>query len=111
MAATSRTETAMKRDAERKLATAKVRYSTVVFVAVVEDTLFANQPTHGSHQAGDPIEYLRQQCLARGATGIMGLGRTFKIMDDDGSHTLTFPEFKKGMHDYGVYLNEDKVVI
>ena len=41
----------------------------------------------------------------------MGLGRTFKIMDDDGSHTLTFPEFKKGMHDYGVYLNEDKVVI
>ena len=41
----------------------------------------------------------------------MGLGRTFKIMDDDGSHTLTFPEFKKGMHDYGVNLNEDKVVM
>jgi len=48
-----------------------------------------------------PIEKLRAQCLARGASGIKGLSRTFKIMDDDGNRTLDFQEFKKGLHDYG----------
>ena len=47
-----------------------------------------------------PIEKLRMQCLARGASGIKGLSRTFKIMDDDGNRSLDFQEFKKGLHDY-----------
>jgi len=47
------------------------------------------------------LEKLRNQCLARGASGIKGLGRTFKIMDDDGNKQISFPEFKKGLHDYG----------
>ena len=34
--------------------------------------------------------------------------RVFKIMDDDGSRTLDFNEFKKGLRDYGLYL-EPKV--
>jgi Ca2+-binding EF-hand superfamily protein len=50
----------------------------------------------------DPVEKLRNQCLARGASGIKGLARTFKIMDDDGNRSLDFNEFKKGLHDYGV---------
>merc|ERR1712178_604293 len=49
----------------------------------------------------DPIEKLRNQCLARGASGIKGLARTFNIMDDDGNRSLDFNEFKKGLHDYG----------
>ena len=36
------------------------------------------------------------------------LYRVFRIMDDDGSKKLDFEEFKKGIHDYGL-LMEDAV--
>lgn len=52
--------------------------------------------------AKDPLERLRLACLARGANGIAGLSRTFKIMDDDGSRSLDRKEFAKGIHDYGL---------
>ena len=32
--------------------------------------------------------------------------RTFRIMDDDGSKSLSYDEFKKGVRDYGVGLTE-----
>jgi len=54
----------------------------------------------------DPVEKLRNQCLARGAAGIKGLSRTFKIMDDDGNRSLDFQEFKKGLHDYGAEVDK-----
>ncbi|XP_067677499.1 calcyphosin-like protein isoform X3 [Haliotis asinina] len=50
----------------------------------------------------DPMVRLRLACLQRGSSGIKGLGRCFKIMDDDGNRSLDFKEFKKGIHDYGV---------
>jgi len=50
----------------------------------------------------DPLEKLRLACLARGANGIQGLSRTFKIMDDDESRSLDRKEFAKGIHDYGL---------
>ena len=31
--------------------------------------------------------------------------RTFRIMDDDGSRSLDFQEFRKGIHDYGIDLD------
>ena len=57
----------------------------------------------------DPILKLRNQCLARGAAGIKGLGRTFKIMDDDGNRSLDMMEFRKGLHDYGVEIEKNEV--
>lgn len=59
--------------------------------------------------ATDPIELLRAHCLTRGASGIKGLGRTFRIMDDDGSRSLDTKEFAKGLRDYGVYLEPEQV--
>ncbi|XP_058608520.1 calcyphosine-like a isoform X1 [Onychostoma macrolepis] len=58
--------------------------------------------------AADAVQELRQQCLKRGAAGIKGLGRTFRIMDDDGSKSLNFQEFEKGLENYGVSVEKDK---
>ncbi|XP_051556600.1 calcyphosine-like a [Myxocyprinus asiaticus] len=58
--------------------------------------------------AADALQELRQQCLNRGASGIKGLGRMFRIIDDDGSKSLDFPEFEKGLENYGVSVGRDK---
>ena len=32
--------------------------------------------------------------------------RAFRIMDDDGSKSLSYDEFKKGLHDYGMSVTD-----
>ena len=51
------------------------------------------------------IEKLRKECLKR-QSGIKGLVRTFRTMDDDRSKSLDLGEFKRGVAHYG--LNEDE---
>ena len=51
------------------------------------------------------MEVFRKKLAARGSRGIMGLGRSFKIADDDGSKNLNMEEFKKAIHDFRVGLN------
>ncbi|XP_062867733.1 calcyphosine-like b [Trichomycterus rosablanca] len=58
----------------------------------------------------DPVERLRLQCLARGSAGIKGLGRTFRIMDDDNNRTLDLKEFMKGLNDYGVMMEKQEAL-
>ena len=38
---------------------------------------------------------LKREMRKRGAEGLAGLGRKFRIMDDDNSGSLALPEFKK----------------
>ncbi|KAL7058420.1 hypothetical protein AAHC03_017244 [Spirometra sp. Aus1] len=57
----------------------------------------------------DPLEKLRLQCLSRGASGILGLGRQFRIIDDDGDRYIDFKEFMKGCRDFGADLTKDEM--
>ncbi|KAM9328888.1 calcyphosin [Gastrophryne carolinensis] len=61
-------------------------------------------------QCQDPVEKLRLRCLARGASGIKGLGRAFRIMDDNRTNSLDLEEFSKGLQNYGVPLSSDEVL-
>ena len=51
------------------------------------------------------MERFRERLAKRGNRGIMGLGRSFKIADDDNSKSLGMEEFQKAIHDFRVGLN------
>jgi len=51
------------------------------------------------------VETFQKKLAARGNRGIMGLGRQFKIADDDQSGALGMDEFKKAIHDFRIGLN------
>ena len=48
------------------------------------------------------IDRVRQRIKARGARGILSLGKSFKIMDDDGSGALDNAEFVKALKSYRI---------
>ncbi|XP_067135337.1 calcyphosin-like protein [Centruroides vittatus] len=55
------------------------------------------------------IEKLRAQCLKRGAHGIKGLGRAFRILDDNRDRKLDLTEFKEGLQEYGLELSPEEI--
>lgn len=55
------------------------------------------------------IETLRAACLERGASGIHGIGRTFRVIDDNRSRTLDREELKNGLSDFGVTMTSAEV--
>ncbi len=66
----------------------------------------------GPEEPEDPImAKLKAQLAGRGAKGVIGLGRLFKIMDDDGSNSLSFAEFKKAMRECGMALSDTELVL
>ncbi|XP_056369281.1 calcyphosin-like protein [Oenanthe melanoleuca] len=56
----------------------------------------------------DPLEKLRLQCLAKGSAGIKGLGRVFRIIDNNSTRTLDFKEFLRGLQIYSVTIDEEE---
>ena len=53
------------------------------------------------------IKLFRGKIMGRGARGIVGIQRIFKIMDDDGSRTLSLAEFTKAVKDFKVGISEE----
>jgi Ca2+-binding EF-hand superfamily protein len=52
-------------------------------------------------------EVMKTKLASRGARGIVGLQRQFKIMDDDGSKSLNKYEFIKACSDYGLGFSKE----
>lgn len=48
------------------------------------------------------IAHIRERIASRGARGIQGIGKKFKIADDDRSGSLSKEEFAKAMHDFRI---------
>ena len=51
----------------------------------------------------------RDRLKSRGARGIIGLQRTFKIMDDDNSRTLSQYEFTKACRDFKIGIADENM--
>lgn len=56
-----------------------------------------------------PMARLKRELASRGARGIIGLARKFKIMDDDGSNSLSYPELKKAIQECQLDFTEQEV--
>ena len=52
---------------------------------------------------------VREKIISRGARGINGIKRVFKIMDDNESKTLDRQEFTKAMQDYRISTDQVEV--
>lgn len=48
------------------------------------------------------INRVRERIKSRGARGILNLGKSFKIMDDDNSGSLDNEEFAKALKSYRI---------
>lgn len=65
-------------------------------------------PSKGSGSS-DPsalVDKLKKKLASRGARGIIGLGKQFRIMDDNNSRSLDTYEFNKAMKDYMLGFND-----
>ncbi|XP_054724377.1 calcyphosin-like protein [Uloborus diversus] len=55
------------------------------------------------------LEKLRELCRSRGANGIIGLSRAFRLMDDNRDRKLDTEEMKLGLQEYGADLSSEEV--
>ncbi len=68
--------------------------------------IVAKKGENPSDQAEPGISFIvtqiKNQLKSRGANGLHGLARRFRIMDNDGSRSLDFAEWKKALRDVSV---------
>ncbi|KAF1783057.1 EF-Hand 1, calcium-binding site [Phytophthora cactorum] len=63
----------------------------------------------GSKTVLQSLEILRNSLYEHGAKGIRGLGRKFRIIDDDGNRSLSLDEFSKAIREHALELSEKEV--
>ena len=64
-------------------------------------------PTNATEQ--QILKYIQTCVKKRGARGIRGIQRKWKIADDDRSRTLDRYEFKKAMNDFRIGLDDNQI--
>lgn len=77
-----------------------------------QQTMVESQPR--SNQQVDVnklVGIFRDRIKARGARGIVGIQRLFKIMDDDGSKTLSEYEFGKACQNFKIGISDENIPI
>jgi Ca2+-binding EF-hand superfamily protein len=60
-------------------------------------------------QPGELFNKFKEKLLSRGARGIIGLARIFRIMDDNQNKTLEFEEFKKAVKEFRIDFNDEEL--
>ncbi|KAL7683631.1 putative lumazine/riboflavin synthase, parvalbumin, EF-hand domain pair [Plasmopara halstedii] len=63
----------------------------------------------GSKTVLQSLVILRNSLYEHGAIGIRGLGRKFRIIDDDGNRSLSLDEFTKAIREHALELSEKEV--
>ena len=56
----------------------------------------------------DLVADIKERLLGRSASGIKGISRIFKAMDDNGNHQLDLDDFRWGFIDYGFNLSKEE---
>lgn len=56
----------------------------------------------------DLLKDIKNRLLERSSFGIRGLGRIFRIMDDNGNHQLDVDDFRWGLIDFGISITKDE---
>ena len=79
-------------------------------VEVVKVLNLFEQRYGGGGNDGSIIDQVKTKLLKRaGSDGLRAVGRVMKMMDDDGSRTLSKNELKNGLSDWGLDLNYSEV--
>ena len=55
------------------------------------------------------INNVRKALLDRGVYGIRGLAKVFAGLDENGNRALNVEDFKWGLYNYGIYLNDEEL--
>jgi Ca2+-binding EF-hand superfamily protein len=63
--------------------------------------------SQGARGVEELMNNMRNKLASRGARGFIGLSRQFKIMDDNNSKTLDYPEFSKAIRDFRIDISEE----
>lgn len=53
------------------------------------------------------LSSLRNELVRRGARGIVGIQRKFRIVDDDNDHMISLGEFNKAMKETGLNFSQE----
>lgn len=68
-----------------------------------------SKPMPFSTKGDEVLLNFRTKIAKRGTRGITSIRRSFKIADDDNSHSIEYNEFKKFCHDYRMEMSEPEV--
>ena len=60
------------------------------------------------HSDDDLVKMFRDKLASRGARGILGMQRIFKIMDDNNNGTLEIQEFWKAVCDFRIQVSPEE---